>query len=487
MDRTNPATGESLEPIPDDSEADVETALDRAVETFAEWTEVPIQKRQQLLAAAGAVLRDRTDDYAELMTKEMGKPIDAAVSEVEKCAWVCDYYAENAAEHLEDDHHASDPHAEAYVTYEPLGPILAVMPWNFPFWQVFRFAAPHLTSGNVGLLKHASNVPGCAEAIQEVFEEAGYPEGVFQSLIVGSDEIEPVIEDDRVRAVTLTGSARAGRAVGSTAGENLKKSVLELGGSDPFVVLDDADLEAAAETGALARTINSGQSCIAAKRFVVHTDVYDEFLGAFRDEMASLVVGDPTDEDTDVGPQAREGLMADLHEQVERTVEAGATVELGGEPLDGESPAGESPAGDSRTGESIDPDGFYYPPTILTDVPRDAAAACEEVFGPVAAVFEVEDEAEAVEVANDVHLGLGASVWTENLERGKRVAHRFEAGMTFVNELVKSDPRLPFGGVKDSGYGRELAEHGIEEFVNRKTVWVQEADANEDSTGVGVE
>jgi succinate-semialdehyde dehydrogenase/glutarate-semialdehyde dehydrogenase len=482
MDRTNPATGESLEPIPDDSEADVETALDRAVETFAEWTEVPIQKRQQLLAAAGAVLRDRTDDYAELMTKEMGKPIDAAVSEVEKCAWVCDYYAENAAEHLEDDRHASDPHAEAYVTYEPLGPILAVMPWNFPFWQVFRFAAPHLTSGNVGLLKHASNVPGCAEAIQEVFEEAGYPEGVFQSLIVGSDEIEPVIEDDRVRAVTLTGSARAGRAVGSTAGENLKKSVLELGGSDPFVVLDDADLEAAAETGALARTINSGQSCIAAKRFVVHTDVYDEFLGAFRDEMASLVVGDPTDEDTDVGPQAREGLMADLHEQVERTVEAGATVELGGEPLDGE-----SPAGDSRTGESIDPDGFYYPPTILTDVPRDAAAACEEVFGPVAAVFEVEDEAEAVEVANDVHLGLGASVWTENLERGKRVAHRFEAGMTFVNELVKSDPRLPFGGVKDSGYGRELAENGIEEFVNRKTVWVQKADANEDSTGVGVE
>jgi succinate-semialdehyde dehydrogenase/glutarate-semialdehyde dehydrogenase len=482
MDRTNPATGESLEPIPDDSDADVETALDRAVETFAEWTEVPIQKRQQLLAAAGAVLRDRTDDYAELMTKEMGKPIDAAVSEVEKCAWVCDYYAENAAEHLEDDHHASDPHAEAYVTYEPLGPILAVMPWNFPFWQVFRFAAPHLTSGNVGLLKHASNVPGCAEAIQEVFEEAGYPEGVFQSLIVGSDEIEPVIEDDRVRAVTLTGSARAGRAVGSTAGENLKKSVLELGGSDPFVVLDDADLEAAAETGALARTINSGQSCIAAKRFVVHTDVYDEFLGAFRDEMASLVVGDPTDEDTDVGPQAREGLMADLHEQVERTVQAGATVELGGEPLDGESPAGES-----RAGEPIDTDGFYYPPTILTDVPRDAAAACDEVFGPVAAVFEVEDEAEAVEVANDVHLGLGASVWTENLERGKRVAHRFEAGMTFVNELVKSDPRLPFGGVKDSGYGRELAEHGIEEFVNRKTVWVQEADANEDSTGVGVE
>ncbi|PSQ49376.1 NADP-dependent succinic semialdehyde dehydrogenase [Halobacteriales archaeon SW_6_65_15] len=477
MDRTNPATGESLEPVPDDSEADVEAALDRAAETFEEWKGASIQKRQQLLAAAGDVLRENADEYAELMTEEMGKPIDAAVAEAEKCAWVCDYYAENAAEHLQDDHHAGDPHVETYVSYEPLGPILAVMPWNFPFWQVFRFAAPHLTAGNVGLLKHASNVPGCAEAIQEVFEEAGYPEGVFQSLIVGSDEIDSIIEDDRVKAVTLTGSARAGRSVGSAAGENLKKSVLELGGSDPFVVLDDADLDSAAETGARARTINSGQSCIAAKRFVVHTEIYDEFLGKFRDEMEALTVGDPTDEETDVGPQAREDLMEDLHEQVQQTVDAGATLELGGEPLDGES------AGNP----SIDSGGFYYPPTILTDVPRDSAAACEEVFGPVAAVFEVEDEAEAVEVANDVHLGLGASVWTDDLERGKRVAHRFEAGCTFVNELVKSDPRLPFGGVKDSGYGRELAEHGIEEFVNKKTVWVQEADANEESVGIGVE
>jgi succinate-semialdehyde dehydrogenase/glutarate-semialdehyde dehydrogenase len=329
---------------------------------------------------------------------------------------------------------------------------------------VFRFAAPHLTAGNVGLLKHASNVPGCAQAIQEVFEEAGYPEGVFQSLIIHSDEAEEVIEDDRVQAVTLTGSARAGRSVAKTAGENLKKSVLELGGSDPFVVLDDADLAAAAETAARARTLNAGQSCIAAKRFVVHTDIYDDWLDKFVSEMDDLTVGDPTEEGTDLGPQARKDLMEDLHEQVRQTVEDGATLELGGEPLDRE--------------------GFYYPPTVLTDVPRGSVAACEEVFGPAAAVFEVEDEAEAIEVANDTHLGLGASVWTRDLDRGERVAHRIDAGMTFVNELVKSDPRVPFGGMKDSGYGRELAEHGIEEFVNKKTMWVQEADGDDEDVTI---
>ncbi|WP_137286045.1 NAD-dependent succinate-semialdehyde dehydrogenase [Halorussus salinisoli] len=467
MDRTNPATGESLEPVPDDSDEEVDAALDAATETFAEWKDVPIRKRQQLLANAGDVLRENKQEYAELMTREMGKPVDSAVSEVEKCAWVCDYYAENAAEHLQTERRPGPSHAETYVSYEPLGPILAVMPWNFPFWQVFRFAAPHLTAGNVGLLKHASNVPGCAQAIQEVFEEAGYPEGVFQSLVIHSDEAEGVIEDDRVVAVTLTGSARAGRSVAETAGQNLKKSVLELGGSDPFVVLDDADLEAAARTGAQARTLNAGQSCIAAKRFVVHTDVYDEFLDEFVSEMDDLTVGDPTDENTDLGPQAREDLMESLHEQVQQTVEEGATLELGGEPLDR--------------------DGFYYPPTVLTDVPRDSVAACEEVFGPAAAVFEVESEAEAIEVANDVHLGLGASVWTQDLDRGRKVAHRIDAGMTFVNELVKSDPRVPFGGVKDSGYGRELAEHGIEEFVNKKTMWVQEADASDEDVDVTIE
>ncbi|MFC4552799.1 MULTISPECIES: NAD-dependent succinate-semialdehyde dehydrogenase [Halorussus] len=467
MDRTNPATGESLEPIEDDSAEAVDDALSRAQETFEEWKDVPIQKRQQLLSNAGEVLRENQREYAELMTREMGKPVEAGESEVEKCAWVCDYYAERAAEHLQDEHIGSEDHAETYVSYEPLGPILAVMPWNFPFWQVFRFAAPHLTAGNVGLLKHASNVPGCAEAIQDVFEEAGYPEGVFQSLIIHSDQAEDVIRDDRVQAVTLTGSARAGRSVASSAGEELKKTVLELGGSDPFVVLDDADVDSAAKTGATARTINAGQSCIAAKRFVVHTDVYDEFVEKFTAEMESLTVGDPMDEDTDLGPQAREDLLEDLHEQVQQTVEEGATLELGGEPLDRE--------------------GFYYPPTVLTDVPRDATAACEEVFGPAAAVFEVDDEDEAVEVANDTHLGLGASIWTDDLERGDRLAHRVDAGMTMVNQLVKSDPRLPFGGVKDSGYGRELAEIGIQEFVNKKTVWVQEAEASETDVDIANE
>ncbi|MFC7078792.1 NAD-dependent succinate-semialdehyde dehydrogenase [Halorussus caseinilyticus] len=467
MDRTNPATGESLEPIADDSEDDVDAALDAATETFAEWRDVPIRKRQRLLENAADVLRENEDEYAELMTREMGKTLASARSEVRKCAWVCDYYAENAADFLDAERRPGPAHAETSVSYEPIGPVLAVMPWNFPFWQVFRFAAPHLTAGNVGLLKHASNVPGCAQAIQEVFERAGYPEGVFQSLVVHSDRAERVIEDDRVVAVTLTGSARAGRSVAKTAGENLKKSVLELGGSDPFVVLDDADLDAAAKTGAQARTINAGQSCIAAKRFVVHTDVYDEWLDTFVAEMDDLTVGDPTDDDTDLGPQAREDLLETLHEQIRDTVDEGATLELGGEPLDRE--------------------GFYYPPTVLADVPRDSVAACEEVFGPAAAVFEVESEEEAIELANDTHLGLGASVWTEDLERGERVAHRLDAGMTFVNELVKSDPRVPFGGVKDSGYGRELAEHGIEEFVNKKTVWVQETDASDEDVDVTIE
>ena len=456
MERVDPATGEALDPIEGDDEADVEQALTHADETFEEWRSVPLRERRQLVDKAADVLRERKREFAELMTSEMGKPISQGVAEIEKCAWVCEYYAEHAADQLADDVRPSPPHADAKVCYEPLGPVLAVMPWNFPFWQVFRFAAPGLTAGNVGLLKHASNVPGCALAIEEVFQDAGYPDGVFQALLVGSDTIDGVVEDDRVVAATLTGSEGAGRAVAETAGRELKKTVLELGGSDPFVVLDDADVEAAAETAAWGRLQNSGQSCIAAKRFVIHDDIYDEFVDQFVDELENYTVGDPMDEDTQVGPQARADLVADLHDQVERTVEAGATVELGGEPLDR--------------------DGYYYPPTVLTDVPRDAAAACEEVFGPVAPVFRVESETEAVAVANDTNLGLGGAVFTDDLDRGERVAHELEAGCTFVNEYVKSDPRLPFGGVADSGYGRELDVHGIREFVNRKTVWVQSAD-----------
>ena len=461
MDRVNPATGEALEPVEEHTEADIDEALARASEAFEDWREVPIGERESLIAAAAEVLRENKREYAELMTQEMGKPIVAAEREVEKCAWACDYYAENAGAQLSDEQLGGETGVKTFVSHEPLGPILAVMPWNFPFWQVFRFIAPHITAGNVGLLKHASNVPGCAQAIEDVLRKAGYPEGVFQTLVISSDPVEGIIRDERLTAVTLTGSEPAGRAVAETAGSEIKKSVLELGGNDPFVVLDDADVEAAAAVGAQARTINAGQSCIAAKRFIVHDAVYDEFTERFTEEMDAFSVGDPMDEDNDFGPQAREDLMEDLHEQVQDTIEAGATCELGGEPLDRE--------------------GFYYPPTVLTDVPRDSPAATEEVFGPSASVFRVASEDEAIELANDIDYGLGASVWTEDLERGERVAREFDAGMAYVNQLVKSDPRLPFGGVKDSGYGRELSRHGIHEFVNRKTVWVQPAGGRDDS------
>jgi succinate-semialdehyde dehydrogenase/glutarate-semialdehyde dehydrogenase len=453
MDVTNPATNERVDTYEEDSREDVEAALSRATDAFEDWRTVPMRERQELVANAGEVLRERKREWAELMTREMGKPISQAVGEVEKCAWACDHYAEFASAYLSDDHHPSPPGTTVKTSYEPLGPVLAVMPWNFPFWQVFRFAATYLTAGNVGLLKHASNVPGCAMAIEEVFREAGYPEGVFQSLLVPSDLVDDIVEDDRVRAATLTGSGPAGRAVASTAGANLKKTVLELGGSDPFVVLDDADLDAAAETGAWARNMNGGQSCIAAKRFIVHDAVYDEFLDGFVDEVEALTVGDPMDEDTDVGPQARQNLLDELHDQVEASVEAGATVVTGGEPMDRE--------------------GAFYPPTVLTDVPAGCPADSEELFGPVASVFRVESEEEAVEKANDTRFGLGASVWTEDRDRGERVATRIDAGCTYVNQLTKSDPRVPFGGVKDSGYGRELSGAGIKEFVNRKTVWVE--------------
>ena len=453
MDVTNPATGEQVDTYEGHTASDVDDALGRAAEAAGEWRERPIRERERLLEAAATVLRDNRDEYAETMTREMGKPIAQARSEVEKCAWVCDHYAEHASAYLEDEHHPSPPGSTVKTVHEPLGPVLAVMPWNYPFWQVFRFAAPYLTAGNVGLLKHASNVPGCAVAIEEVFREAGFPEGVFQSLLIPSDLVDDVISDDRVRAATLTGSGPAGRSVAATAGEHLKKTVLELGGSDPFVVLDDADIDVAAEVGTLARNQNGGQSCIAAKRFVVHTAVYDEFVENLTERFESLVVGDPTDDETDVGPQARSDLLEDLHEQVEASVDAGATLVTGGAPIVRE--------------------GAFYPPTILTDVPDGCPVDSEETFGPVAAVYEVEDEAAAIDLANDTEFGLGASVWTEDRHRGERVAKRIEAGCVYVNQLVKSDPRVPLGGVGESGYGRELSKIGIKEFVNRKTVWVE--------------
>ena len=455
FETVNPATEEVENTYEKHSSEDVEEILTEADETFNGWNTKRIEERESLLSEAADVLRDRKREYAETMTREMGKPVSQAVAEVEKCAWVCEYYAERAGEHLQDERIGGEPGTKTYARYEPLGVVLAVMPWNYPFWQVFRFAAPALAAGNVGILKHASNVPGCALAIQDVFDRAGFPEGAFSALLVDSGDVDGVIRDDRVRAVTLTGSNPAGEAVASTAGEEIKKTVLELGGSDPFVVLDDADVETAAETAAQARNLNSGQSCIAAKRHIVHEDVYEDFLKAFVGEVKDMTVGDPSEEDTDVGPQARGDLRDELHAQVKASIEAGATLETGGEIPDG--------------------DGYYYPPTVLTDVPEACPVANEEVFGPVAAVFPVSDEDEAVELANSSRYGLGASVWTEDLRRGEELTRRIDAGMTFVNGLVRSDPRLPFGGVKESGYGRELAADGIREFTNKKTVWIQEA------------
>ncbi|MFC7135399.1 MULTISPECIES: NAD-dependent succinate-semialdehyde dehydrogenase [Salinibaculum] len=459
MDAINPATGEQIESYDEHTPEEVETVLSQAEAAFERWRTRPRRERETLLKSAGAVLRENARDYAQTMTREMGKPLAQAEAEVEKCAWACDHYAEHASAYLQPESHPSPPGTTVKTVYEPLGPVLAVMPWNFPFWQVFRFAAPSLTAGNVGLLKHASNVPGCALAIEEVFREAGYPEGVFQSLLVSSDRVADVLADDRLVAATLTGSDRAGRAIASTAGEHLKKTVLELGGSDPFVVLEDADVEAAATTGAWARNQNGGQSCIAAKRFIVVDAVYDAFVDRLLAAVDSLAVGDPMDPDTDVGPQARPDLVEALHEQVQASVDAGATVATGGEPLDR--------------------DGAYYPPTVLTDVPEGCPVDTEEVFGPVAPVYRVPDETAAVQKANDTQFGLGASLWTADLERGDRLAGDLEAGCVHVNELVKSDPRIPFGGIKRSGYGRELGEDGIKEFVNRKTVWL----ASEPDTG----
>ena len=430
----------------------VRNIIVRAHRTFQDWRNVSFSDRAKLMNAAAGVLRDNQEKYARLMTVEMGKPIKDARSEIEKCAWVCEYYAKHAESFLQDQLRESDA-TKSYTTYQPLGVVLAVMPWNFPFWQVFRFAAPGLMAGNVGILKHASNVPGCALAIQEVFDRAGFPKHAFTTLLIGSDQVEKVIEHEYVQAATLTGSEKAGSAVAATAGKHIKKTVLELGGSDAYVVLEDADIADAAKTCATSRLINSGQSCIGAKRFIVVKAVYDEFLQHFKRELENAKMGDPMKEDTDIGPQARTDLRDDLHQQVTDSVEKGAVCILGGEIPDRE--------------------GAYYPATILVNVKKGMPAYEEELFGPVASVIKAEDEDQAILFANDSKFGLGAAVFTQNLERGERIAReRLEAGCCFVNAYVKSDPRLPFGGIKTSGYGRELSDLGIREFVNIKTVYV---------------
>lgn len=448
----NPATGEVIEQYPLHDEEEVEARLDRAASAFTINRERSFSERAARMERAADLLENQADQYGQLMTQEMGKPLDQAVSEAEKCAWVCRYYAEHAADFLAEE--AVETSARSsYVTYEPLGPILAVMPWNFPFWQVFRFGAPALMAGNVVLLKHASSVTGCAHAIEDLLQEAGFADEEFQVLRVDESTVADVLDDRRVRGATLTGSVGAGRAVGGQAGAQLKPSVLELGGSDPFIVCADADLEAAASVGCTARMQNNGQSCIAAKRFIVEESVADPFTERLLEAVEALEVGDPLDKETDVGPMAREDLCDTMQDQVERATNQGAVAAVGGHTLERE--------------------GFYYAPTVLTDVDPGTVAFEEEFFGPVASIVVAEDEAHALTLANNTRFGLGGSIFTEDLDKGERMARELEVGCAFVNEMTKSDPRLPFGGIKDSGYGRELSHHGIREFVNTKTVWIE--------------
>jgi len=447
----NPATGEVLETFEETAPDALARILEGADAASRRWRRRPVTERAERLRAAARVLRERKDAYARTMALEMGKPLAQGVAEAEKCAWVCDYYAEHATRMLADESRQTDA-SRSYVRFDAIGPVLAIMPWNFPFWQVFRFAAPALAAGNAGILKHAPNVFRCALEIEGVFREAGFPEGLFRAVLLSNEAAGRVIADARVRAVTLTGSDRAGSQVAEQAGRHLKKTVLELGGSDPFIVLEDADLARAATSAAEARLINSGQSCIAAKRFIVVERVADRFLERFTDEMRARKVGDPLDAATQVGPQARLDLRENLHRQVQESVQRGARLVLGGQ-----LPAGR---------------GAFYPPTVLVAVEPGMPAFDQETFGPVAAVIRAKDEADAIRLANASPYGLGASVWTADTQRGEHVAGEIEAGSVFVNGLVKSDPRLPFGGVKRSGYGRELSEYGLREFVNVKTVWV---------------
>jgi succinate-semialdehyde dehydrogenase/glutarate-semialdehyde dehydrogenase len=447
----NPATGETLltcEPL---SSAEIEQKLQLAVATFEAERETAFSERARRMRKAADILERDKEKFAHLMTLEMGKPYKAAIAEAVKCTTACRYYAENAEKILADEVIETGA-KKSFVRYRPIGPILAVMPWNYPFWQVIRFAAPALMAGNVGLLKHASNVPQCAVAIEKLFLDAGFPAGAFQTLLIGSQQVDAVLNDPRVVAATLTGSEQAGIEVGIAAAKRIKKVVLELGGSDPFIVMPSADLDAAVATGVDARTLNNGQSCIAAKRFIVADSIADEFQRKFVARMKNLRVGDPFDVKTELGPLATASAVKDLDADVQKTVKAGAKLLTGG--------------------HKLDLPGNYYAPTVLIDIPKESPAYREELFGPVASLFRVKDIDEAIRLANDSRFGLGASAWTNDDRERERFINELESGMVFINKMVASDPRIPFGGVKSSGHGRELAANGIREFMNIKTVWI---------------
>jgi succinate-semialdehyde dehydrogenase/glutarate-semialdehyde dehydrogenase len=449
----NPATGETVQEYEEMSAAEAAEAVGKAHAAYLDWKRLSYGERALLVRELARVLRVDVDEHAQLITAEMGKSIVESRAEIEKCAWACEYYAEHTERILADEVVPTEAH-KSYIAHRPLGVVLAVMPWNFPYWQVLRFAAPAVMAGNAGVLKHASNVPGSALAIEKVFRQAGFPEHLFRTLLIGSGQVAAIIENPHVRAVTLTGSTPAGRAVATKAGEMLKKTVLELGGSDPYIILEDADLVAAAASCVAGRLGNAGQSCVAAKRFVVVEAVREEFEALVIEGMKSRSMGDPLDESIQIGPMARHDLRDELHEQVQKSIEKGARCLLGGEIPENK--------------------GAYYPPTLLTDVVPGMPAYSEEFFGPVASVISVKDEAEAISVANSSVFGLGGAVFTRDRARGERIAkEELESGCCFVNDFVRSDPRLPFGGVKESGYGRELSDYGMKEFVNTKTVYIK--------------
>lgn len=450
----NPLNGKIIKSYPEDTEAIVSAKIEKAHNAWEKWRQTSFEERAKLLRNAASVLRERKDKLAALMAEEMGKPLKEGISEIEKCALVCDYYADNGERFLKDSRVKTEA-KKSYVSFQPLGVVLAVMPWNFPFWQVFRFVAPSLMAGNCGVLKHASNVPGCALAIEDVLNKAGFPKGVFQTLLVGSKAVEKIIAHPLIKAVTLTGSTDAGRKVAQQAASHLKKTVLELGGSDPYIILEDADLEKATEICAQSRLINNGQSCISAKRFILVKKIEKEFIELFKEKMGAKNTGDPFEANTDLGPMARKDLRDELHAQVLANIKAGAKCILGGNI------------------PKMSGDHAFYEPTILTGITKEMPAYNEEIFGPVASIITAKNTSDAIRIANDTSFGLGAAIFTSNLALGEKIARDdLQAGACFVNALVKSDPRLPFGGIKESGYGRELGLYGIHEFVNVKTVWV---------------